>query len=99
MSKITPIWQIVFGVRFCKRGLNNYEGGLNNMVVPVISARQRYFYGSIRTGHGSLRRTESTTGDDDAARSAAGYCQPNWGVPLLSISARGASYGATGFVT
>jgi len=41
-----PIWQIVFGeVRFCKGGLNNYEGGLNNMVVPVISARQRYFYG------------------------------------------------------
>src|SRR6266480_4077762 len=39
-----PIWQIVFEVRFSKGSLNNYEGGLNNMVVHVISAPQRYFY-------------------------------------------------------
>jgi hypothetical protein len=32
-----------FWGRFCKGGLNNYEGGLNNRVVPVISARQRVF--------------------------------------------------------
>jgi len=44
MAKITPSGRLFLGVRFCKGGLNNYEGGLNNMVVPVISARQRYFY-------------------------------------------------------
>jgi hypothetical protein len=44
MWKITPSGRLFLRVRFSKGSLNNYEGGLNNMVVHVISAPQRYFY-------------------------------------------------------
>jgi len=71
MWKITPSGRLFLRVRFSKGSLNNYEGGLNNMVVHVISARSGIFTGSKRTGHGSLRRTESTASDDDAARSSS----------------------------
>jgi hypothetical protein len=100
MSKITPIWQIVFEGALLQWWFEQLGRRLEHYGCPCdFSPAAGIFTGSIRTGHGGLRRTVSTASDDDAARNAVGWCQPNWGVQLLSISAREASYCATGFVT